>query len=318
VSSLSASSPAAPSPGRLERSITLWTHAEGPGVGHIGVSGKAHARPSCLYGGGATAVTVRHLATPHGRATGHTLPHYPALASREMVGLLVGRAIGAPDVRDLHPLSCPVCGVTPALHGSRVHQAGSIPPCQGRGRLKRMLPGNGQVPQRGLELGMAHQTLDRMESHPGCSAMGRARVAQEMPPTGRGNAGTRCGTLETQGGGVAGERLRAVLAGKEPGGRTIDAPRGPQVLQAAWGPQGVAIFLARALFHPSAHPVAVAVGVVAMDACTRPSAGILVGLPPRLGAQRRGGSDPWTAIMAPEAAGPFAGLLRAPDRQVHH
>ena len=39
---------------------------------------------------------------------------------------LVGGAMGTQDVRDLHPLSCPVLSVTPGPHGSTVHKPGIV------------------------------------------------------------------------------------------------------------------------------------------------------------------------------------------------
>jgi hypothetical protein len=90
-----------------------------------------------------------------------------------------------------------------------------------------MLPCDVKVPQCGLELAMAHQTLDGVEIHPGFSEMGRARVTQEMQPPGLGNPGTLFCALENQVRRFEGERLGAIPAGKEPGSRTIDAPIRP-------------------------------------------------------------------------------------------
>jgi hypothetical protein len=112
-------------------------------------------------------VALRHLATEHSRATGDNISHHPALASREAMRLLVSLAIGAKDIRDLHPLTCPVCGVTPGPHGSSVHKPGIIQQFQGRWGLEQMLPGDVKVPERGLKRGMSHQPLDRVEIHAG-------------------------------------------------------------------------------------------------------------------------------------------------------
>ena len=67
-----------------------------------------------------TVVTLREL-TPQGRCTaGDDVLYHTALASGEAMGLLIDYAMGAQDVGDLHPLSCPVLGVRSGTHGSRV------------------------------------------------------------------------------------------------------------------------------------------------------------------------------------------------------
>src|SRR5215470_1990835 len=100
--------------------------------------------------------------------------------------------------------------------------------------------------------------------------MGGKSMAKYMEPTGLGNPGPVLGSLENEVRRFPGERLGAVSAGKEPGIRAIDPPIGPQILQEAWRQQGFAIFLALALCHPHAHPMAIDMGDLEMDDFTRP------------------------------------------------
>jgi len=71
-----------------------------------------------------------------------------------------------------------------------------------------------------------------------------------MQPPWFDNPGPVFGPLENEVRRFPGERLGAISAGKEPGLRARDTPRGPQVLQEAWGEQGFAICLALALCQP--------------------------------------------------------------------
>ena len=54
--------------------------------------------------------------------------------------LLVGGAMGAKDVGDLHLLRWPVLGVRPGTHGLPVPKAGIIQQFQRRRRLEEMAP----------------------------------------------------------------------------------------------------------------------------------------------------------------------------------
>jgi hypothetical protein len=52
-----------------------------------------------------------------GGAAGFNVTHDAQLATRQMMGVPVGLAMGAKDIGDFEPLSCPVPDVRSGTHG---------------------------------------------------------------------------------------------------------------------------------------------------------------------------------------------------------
>ena len=59
-----------------------------------------------------------------------------------------------------------------------------------------MLAREVKVPQRGADVAVAHQALDRVDVHPGLQQVGGEGVAQRVDAAVLGDAGARLGAVE--------------------------------------------------------------------------------------------------------------------------
>ena len=99
----------------------------------------------------ATVVTPCHVTTEQGSAAGFNVTHRAQLATRQMMSLPVGLAMGAKDVGDFEPLPCPVPDVSSGTHGLGLLIGVSAQAVKRRAGIPEMVLRQLEISQGGLD-----------------------------------------------------------------------------------------------------------------------------------------------------------------------